>query len=693
MRNKDIFYRVGSDGEDEFVNASVEELMEVYKKTKQKWAGIYGQITADEVFYSGNQWNNIEEEARKAFNRPTLVMNKLADVVSKVVNIQKQTELGIQIKASGNSAGNEKIAELMQEMVEYIERDSKASTVYDRAFQQAVICGLGWIRVDRIFENSLKSPNRKLVLRRIANNTAVFFDDTAEDFLFEDAEFCFVDHVMAEMDFVRVYGDDVIPEYVSENSASDLDNQGKGFSDSGNANVSNARKLCIVHEVFIKEHKKVTMRQYPNGVTVEQSQYRVQEGVKSIVPSWTADKVRLKHIMFNKNDILTVDYWDTTDIPIIPIIGGEIVTKGARSFRGVVNIARDPQILINFMISSMAEVVALLPKIGILAEEGQISGLESIIMSSQDKPVSLLPFKHVERPNQITPTPPPQIISVEPAVQGMTTVIQQAEQMLMDITGMQEAAMGQNGNERTGAAITARANNAMVGVYNYADHFKKMLERTGEILLNLIPKVYQTNQALKIVSKEGGNGKDYEGIHIEDIDSDEFRPVIESGLMYATKRQEVAGVLMELIKTNPGMSQILGDLLVRNLGVPDGKEMAGRLLANSTPQTLEYVKLAGSSEEQITANTIALKQQNTQITQQMHEMSLQLQKYQVDVKASSIKSQAELEKTKLVEQNKIAIEQIRQQGEDTRLAKKDATEVEIATMEQIGESHRAKLKV
>jgi len=134
------------------------------------------------------------------------------------------------------------------------------------------------------------------------------------------------------------------------------------------------------------------------------------------------------------------------------------------------------------------------------------------------------------------------------------------------------------------------------GSYIYNDNLAKSIQYTGDILTDLIPKIYDTPRMVRILGLDGKS--EIVGINQEDLDDfnnpvmDEqtgemvivndlskgkYDVVVETGPAYNTMRQESAAQLIELSRDNPVFQQLGTDLLAKNLNILEGEELTKRV--------------------------------------------------------------------------------------------------------------------
>src|SRR6185312_2477111 len=80
-----------------------------------------------------------------------------------------------------------------------------------------------------------------------------------------------------------------------------------------------------------------------------------------------------------------------------------------------------------------------------------------------------------------------------------------AERHIMMISGQWQAQMGENDQQsaNSGKAINARKQQSDVATYHFFEHQSDMLRLIGKQLLDLIPKIYDTERVLQVTGEKG----------------------------------------------------------------------------------------------------------------------------------------------------------------------------------------------
>ena len=201
---------------------------------------------------------------------------------------------------------------------------------------------------------------------------------------------------------------------------------------------------------------------------------------------------------------------------------------------------------------------------------------------------------------------------------------------IKSVTGLYDASLGAKSNETSGRAIMARQHEGDVSTFHFSDNLVRAIRHAGRILIDLIPKIYDTPRVVRIVGVDGSSeqvqvnqptvAQDDDGNPIQaiyDLSVGRYDVDVSAGPSYTTQRQEAAAQMTELIRAFPAAAPVIGDLLAKNLDWPEADEVAKRL---------ESLSPAGQQADPAAAQ---MAQQQMQIEQQ--KMQAEVQKGQADV--------------------------------------------------------------
>ena len=177
--------------------------------------------------------------------------------------------------------------------------------------------------------------------------------------------------------------------------------------------------------------------------------------------------------------------------------------------------------------------------------------------------------------------PPPDIPSALVNESGM------AADEMKATTGVYDASLGAQSNEISGIAIRARMGQGDISALHYQDNLMATLNHLGRVLIDLIPKIYDSERTVRIMREDethlpvrinvpvmGTNGKP---MLINDLNQGTYDVRVKIGPSYATRRAEAADAMLQFIQVVPQAASVAADLVARNMDWPGADEIADRL--------------------------------------------------------------------------------------------------------------------
>jgi uncharacterized protein with GYD domain len=214
-------------------------------------------------------------------------------------------------------------------------------------------------------------------------------------------------------------------------------------------------------------------------------------------------------------------------------------------------------------------------------------------------------------------------------------------------TGQYDSSLGQTSNERSGRAILARERQADTGTYHYVDNLARAVRYVTRQLVDMIPKIYDTQRIARIIGIDGETGMakinpeqpeavkkivDEAGIVIDKIYNPSvglYDVVVTTGPSYMTKRQEAMDAMSQILQGNPNLWAVAGDLFVKNMDWPGAEEMSARLR-----KTIDPAVLADEDEDPALQ---AAQQQMQAMGQEMEQMYQMLQNVSQSMEAQKLR--------------------------------------------------------
>jgi hypothetical protein len=330
--------------------------------------------------------------------------------------------------------------------------------------------------------------------------------------------------------------------------------------------------------------------------------------------------------------------WAGKYIPIVPVYGEEKIVDGKVSLQSAIRFALDPQQLYNFYKSGEAEVVQQTPKNPFVGVLGQFKTMQMQWAELNKIPRAYLEYDPVSVGGQLAPPPARQ--PYEPATQALVVGAQAANEDIKATTGLFDPSRGASTpNADSGFAIDLLQQQGQTSTYHFFDNFLRSMWFGYKILLDLIPRIYDTARVIRIVRPDDVaemvqigrmfSGKDGRKLRY-DLAQGTYAVVLSVQPSYATRRMRSAAQLAELAKADPAQLPLWADLYVRQLDLgPLGDEIAERL----TPP--QYAK-EQPNPQQVQQQAAMLGQQNQMLQQQVTELSnvLATKSYEMQAKTA-----------------------------------------------------------
>lgn len=608
----------------------------------------------DIKFIAGEHWPEEIKNQRKADGRPVITINRCPQIIRNVTNDQRLNRPAIKVYPVDDKA-DPVTAKILQGLIRQIENESNAEIAYDTAFDNAVKRSYGFWRIVTEYESPI-SFKQKILIKRIRNPNSVLLDPFAKEKDGSDANWGFIFDDISHDEYKKEYGE------------SELAKSSDFFLDGRDAPGWISEKTCRIAEYFTKEFKDDELLLLDNGDVVLKSElekYLEKNASSGLMPQIVnRRKTKIPIIKWYKTngiEILEENIFPGRYIPIVPVYGDEHDINGKLILESVIRHSKDSQRMYNYWKSTETETITLAPKAPFIAAEGQIPDeYKGMWRSANHKNHAYLIYKPTDHNGNLVPPPQRQVF--EPPVQAVTQASMLASEDIKNTSGVTDAAMGNRSNEQSGLAINSRAQQAQRNNFHFTDNQNLSIKHTGRILVDIIPIVYDTPQAIRIL------GEDNEGEIVKinemftykgeqkwfDFSIGKYDVVCETGPGFATKRQEAAASMMEFVKAMPQQSAVVPDLIAKNQDWPNASEFAERLKKTLPPG------IADNKEEtkippQVQSQMQQMDQMIAQLTEKLNE-----QNELVNTKKMELESKERIEQAKL--HNALVIEQLKLQG-------------------------------
>ena len=631
--------------------ASDHDLLATMRQRFSMAVDAYSENREDQLddlrFYAGsptNQWQWPADvlatrgavQGQTINARPCLTINKLPQHVKQVTNDQRQNRPTGKVIPADDGADIE-VAEIFNGMVRHIEYISNADVAYDTACENQVVYGEGFIRLLTEYCDE-SSFDQEIKIGRIRNSFSVYMDPMIQDPCGADAQWCFITDDISKDEYERLYPD-----------ASPINTlMSAGVGDQSLSQWLTEETVRIV-EYFYFETTPKTLNLYPGNQAAfsgspEDRQLKAQFGkpLKSR-PSMIKS---VKWVKSNGYEVLERSEWAGKHIPVIRVVGNEFEVEGRIYTSGLVRNAKDAQRMYNYWTSQEAEMLALAPKAPFIGYGGQFEGYEN-----QWKTANVNNWPYLEVNPDVTDgagnvLPLPQRAPPPLPQTGLIQAKMGAAEDIKNVTGQYSAALGQQGNEKSGKAIIARQREADVGTYHYVDNLARSVRYVVKQLVDLIPKIYDTERIARVIGEDGDSKMvkinpmqpepvrkitDQDGVVLDKIYNPsigKYDVMVVTGPSYTTKRQEALESMAQLLQANPELWRVAGDLFVKNMDWPGAQLLAKRFEKTIDPKLLD--------DNEDNPQLQAAQAQMQAMAQEMEQMQHMLQNVNMSMEARDV---------------------------------------------------------
>lgn len=625
----------------------------------------------------GIQWPDDIRAQREREGRPCLTINKLPAFIRQVVNDARQNKPSIKVRPA-DSGADVKTADIMSGLIRNIEYSSNADVAYDTAVECAVTGGVGYIRVglDYAYDDTF---DMDITIDRVANPFSVYGDPNSRAADSSDWDVAFVTDRLTKAQYEREYGDKDKVDW-DDDAWSGINNT-DWLNDEGVLVAEWWTREKEDEEIFLFADKR-------NGKPFVATQKQLEDpdilmlvemGLLEFRQQRTRKTCKVTQRIMSGADVLKETEWLGRYIPIVPVYGDEFDIEGKRYFRSLIHNAVDAQRMFNYWRTASTELVALAPKVPFIGPKGAFDSDADRWATANTRSHAWLEYDPVPAANNQPPQRQPLDMGV---AAGALQEALNASDDIKSIVGMFDASLGAKSNETSGKAILARQREGDISTFHFIDNMARAIRHTGRILIDLIPKVYDTPRIVRVIGEDGSQSeqtvnqetpaKDDKGNSIvdeqgqaimamHDLTAGKYDLTVTTGPSFTTRREEAAAQMTEMLRAFPPAAPIIGPELAKNLDWPGADKIAEKLEALTSGQVPDQVKKAIEEGKQ-----------------KIQQLSEENQKLKLDQSANMAKQQSDFETKRLEIAAKERMQELEIQSEERMALVKIEAEERIA---------------
>lgn len=667
--------------------ALLEEAQDADKDNREAVREAHAFLNKRDGQWEPEVWSKRRGQPRYTFDKCNPIVNQIAGAI-------KKADFDIKIRPAGGDASKE-TAELFDGIIRNIETTSNASTIYSRAGRNMVAAGVdGWMVVQKWAD--AESFDQELAIEYIPNFwDSVFFDTNSQMPDRSDAEWA---HKLTAMS-KRAY-----EEKYPEGSGTSV-GQGKSFS-----TYYNKPDQVIVGEYYWIKQTTKTLVQMSNGaVYVEDEEFaKVADELAALGVTEKSRRTRparsvwLRH--YDGSGWLdeaqeTVFEW----IPLIPAYANFNIVDNKIIYHGVIEKLLDAQRVHNYVMSRYVGDVALSPKPKLWMTPEQAAGHTQKLatMNTNNDPVAL--YNHIEgqqppyRDGGALPSP---ALSELSAI--TTTAITQA-------SGLFASNMGDNPSLQSGVAIEQLQERGDTGTIDYFQSLEVAICHTAKIIVNAIPKVYDSERLVRILYEDGTHDmltlnnvvtdqQTGEPVVLNDVSKGRYDVTCSAGKSFSSRRQESVAAILEMAQVDPTIIQEGSDVLLKNAGAAGldiiaERKRASLLKAGIIPEsqwTDEEIQQVQQAAQNPQPDAAMLLAQAEMLKAQAEQANAQNKQAELQLKAMELQQRSQLDAAKLGQKGQAdAISAQQKQREFDLKLEAMAQQIALANQKEMRETQQA----
>lgn len=540
------------------------------------------------------QWSD-EAKAARGDERPMLTINKLPAFVDRAIGDHRKNKIGIVVSATG-AAGNEEMttrankqlsrAQATEGLVRDIEQQSSAQAAYDTALETVLAGGIGyWVLTTEYVDDDVFE--QRIGIQRILDPTTVIPDPFTKESDRSDMNWCFVLDWLNRKEFDRQYPGAFPPGDLSSEALTRWANWLDYKADRVRVaeyfrRVPEKKRIVLLSngKVMDATAQKDIMDEIARGAAVTN-----EREVRSHRVEW----FRIGGTTILEGPVKFPSRW----IPVVTVVGKELCVDGEVFVRGIVRHSKDACRAYNYWRTAQTEGAALQPRQPYIAAWEQVEDYLDEWKNANTNNAAVLLYSHIPGLN------PPQRQAPAQMSPAYALETQNADADIKATLGRFESNIGNaDASKQSGVAIERLEQATETSSYVYIDNLGRALKHSGRIMIDMIPRVYDTQRVVRLLGEDGA--EDFVQLYQEIIDEQTGQAQVvndlrggrmgvsvQVGPSYTSQRARAVAGMLAYLNIDREAAPLIRDLVVANLDFPTAKLASERLRRTVAPELLE----------------------------------------------------------------------------------------------------------
>jgi len=606
------------------------------KKWDDHWKYNVDQYNLFTSFVMGSQWQDDEARLFENYKKIPLQVNKLAGITNHLIGQQRQNTPSLQIEPE--EFVPEQTAEVRGALVKNILLSSNAKVHTQTAFQQAVIGGFSALRAGTQYTGR-RSFNQEIIVDSFNMPQWCYWDVGAKSPSKTDGMQAGFRLRVSRRKFRSMYGKKI--ERQIQSSATD---------DSRMIYVDDDSITMIYH--YERTFKDITLYLLTNDRTITKEEMdglerRTIDGQEMLIYAGEPVAIlnqrqepdyKVKFYLGAGDYTLEEEDFPSEQLPIIFVDQNSYYDKkGKQVCRPFMKDAKDAQRYLNYIATQSAYILKVSRFDQFMASKNNVKSpdTQNIWRDPQTIQGALIYDESSSgaKPERLTP---PEL---------SRSLMEQYERALRDIhecVGVYDTQLGQQGNEVSGKAVERRTERGSFATYMPFSSIDRALGTLGEVINEMIPKVYDTERELMLEMPDRGmqsvminKEMDDYGLQYEnDMREGRYKIRLMPGASIEGQKDEARKSMENVLAHNPELFNLIADLYVESLPLPNNIQLRNRLRtivppdiikAGKTGEPLPPKNEGPPPEVMMMMKELELKEKELAMKQREIEQKIQLQ--------------------------------------------------------------------
>lgn len=567
----------------------------------------------------------------KEVQKPQLEFNILEAYVSRLRGEFAKQEPSISVRAADGSMVDLNTINLVESHMRSVLCDANNDMMEYDVYTDLLSGGFSVMKVYTDYVNPM-SFNQNIYIRRVFDPTLCGFDPLARKSHKGDGRYCFELFPKLRDEFEAEYGKEITKTMKFSRT---LESFNWSYQ-------NNTDEIVLMADYFEKKKKQVKIVMITGGMVMTMDDYKKFseawiasgriEQVPAIIgkPRWTTIETICRYGVVD-NKIL---YRKETDYKFLPLVfadGNSVVIRNGvngsayQMTRPYVYHARGVQKLKNFAGQTLAnELENLVMHKFMVAKDAIPADYQDAYINVQKANVLVYNAFKDNDPN--IALAPPSVVPRTPVPPEVTNTFSLSDEVTQAILGSFDGDLARmNKSQLSGVAIQESITLSNSGAMPYITGFIKALNQVAQIIVDLIPKYYNTPRTIPINKADGSRAYvqvNQPGAPSLDYNSNALDVKVEAGINFSLQKSKALQTIISLMQASPLFAQFMNQnglgILLDNIdirGIDQLKKAAEQFMMQLQQQQAQQAQMAQQTAMQ---NPQMMKAQNERMKIQLN---------------------------------------------------------------------------